>query len=139
MDAASPAFGVLGSPYNHSLMQAYVPNRDEAEVPQAKILDYLLSLTHPEGRDKAVFFRRFGFRQDRWRDLRNALVEHVRVNPISSAAQKPFGIHYQVEGPLKTPDGRNPFVRTVWIVLEGGTIPQLLSAYPARRRYAQGI
>jgi hypothetical protein len=34
---------------------------ERASVRRRKVVDYLLSLTHPEGRGKAAFFRRFGF------------------------------------------------------------------------------
>ena len=34
---------------------------DSALIPQKKIVNYLLSETHDGGRDKANFFKRFGF------------------------------------------------------------------------------
>jgi hypothetical protein len=50
-----------------------LPNVNEAIIPQKKITNYLLSLTHSSGRDKAVFFRRFGFTPDSWEVLAQAL------------------------------------------------------------------
>lgn len=38
-----------------------LPNVGGAVVAQEKIIDYLLSDTHRDGRHKAVFFKRFGF------------------------------------------------------------------------------
>lgn len=35
-----------------------IPNCHNAEVPESKILDYLLDLEHPEGEPKARFFYR---------------------------------------------------------------------------------
>jgi hypothetical protein len=41
-----------------------LPKGDGAYVDRTKIIDYLLSLSHPDGRSKAEFFRRFGFKTD---------------------------------------------------------------------------
>ena len=38
-----------------------LPNVEQVIVPRAKIVDYLLSETHRNGRYKAAFFLRFGF------------------------------------------------------------------------------
>jgi hypothetical protein len=38
-----------------------LPNADKAYVPPNKLLDYLLSLSHPVGGSKARFFRSAGF------------------------------------------------------------------------------
>jgi hypothetical protein len=42
-----------------------LPDRDRAHVDRSKITEYLLSLSHPDGRTKAAFFMRFGFRVER--------------------------------------------------------------------------
>jgi len=36
-----------------------LPNADQAVVPETKITRYLLDLTSPKGKSKAVFFRAF--------------------------------------------------------------------------------
>jgi hypothetical protein len=41
-----------------------LPNADQARVEREKITEYLLSTSHPDGRSKAEFFSRFGFRVD---------------------------------------------------------------------------
>jgi hypothetical protein len=43
-----------------------LPNLENAQIPPAKITDYLLSFTHRDGRHKAAFFTRFGFSADNW-------------------------------------------------------------------------
>jgi len=40
-----------------------LPNREQADIPQSKLIDYLLSENHAAGRSKAAFFRNFGFDQ----------------------------------------------------------------------------
>jgi len=44
-----------------------------AFVDQSKIVDYLLSMTHPDGQAKARFFVSFGFQPNQWKQLADAL------------------------------------------------------------------
>ena len=55
---------------------------------------------------------------------------HVRTNAVAHAEVSPYGTKYCVEGPLRSPDGRNPSVSTVWVVLDGDTIPRFVTAFP---------
>ena len=106
-----------------------LPDGDKARVERTKVTDYLLSTTHPDGRSKADFFMRFGFRGEE----REILAEALRVvgasNQVVAVVESPHGARYTVNGALRTPDGRTPMVRTVWIV-EPGTSPRLVTAYP---------
>jgi len=110
-----------------------LPNGGQAQVPQAKITEYLLSFTHEDGRPKAQFFTRFGFTIDEWERLAEALREHARQHHVSKLEKSPFGKRYVIEGSLLTPDGRNPLVRVVWFVEDGSDVPHLVTAYPLRR------
>ena len=114
-----------------------MPNADTAWITREKITEYLLSSTHPEGRSKAEFFHRLGFRIERWQVLEAALLDHGRTGTAVDQMPAPFGLHYVVEGPLGTPDGRSSLIRTVWIVERGQTAPRLITAYPVGRRDAQ--
>ncbi len=111
-----------------------LPNRENAIVPQVKIVDYLLSATHPIGREKAEFFTRFGFSPDEWEIFAEALLQHASEHEVGTIETSDFGTYYVVEGSLESPDGRNPQVRVVWFVDKGQDIPRLASAYPLRRR-----
>ena len=107
-----------------------LPNSDRAHVDRYKITDYLLSQTHPDGRTKAQFFMRFGFRSDTWQELAQALQKVGTSNPVVAVAESLHGARYTVDGAIQTPDGRTPRVRTVWIVEPGGSGPRLITAYP---------
>ncbi len=107
-----------------------LPNLDRAIVPQAKLTQYLLSMTHPYGRHKAAFFLRFGFRSESWKALASALKAHAEEHDIAVAEDTPFGTRYNVEGILRTPDARNPVVRVIWFVERGEDRPRLVTAYP---------
>ena len=107
-----------------------LPNNDKVQIPAAKVRDYLLSLNHPDGCTKAWFFLSFGFTPGRWQQLADALREHALANRVAQQKQTPFGIKWVVEGPLLTPDGRNPMIRVVWFACAGTTLPRLATAYP---------
>lgn len=106
-----------------------LPDRDRARVDRAKIIDYLLSSSHPDGRGKAAFFMRFGFKAQDWEVLADALRTVAVRNPATAVVESAHGTRYTVDGPLPAPDRRAPMVRTVWIV-EAGSAPRLITAHP---------
>lgn len=107
-----------------------LPNSEQAIIPPTKLSHYLLSTDHPQGRFKAAFFRTMGYTMSNSRHLAAALLEHATALDISDAQDTKFGIRYIVDGPLSTPSGRTPLVRTVWIIETGQTIPRFVTAYP---------
>lgn len=109
---------------------ASVPNADHAVIDLQKVSSYLLSGTHPVGRTKAVFFRRFGFREDAPEELLQALLDHVRASTAAKVEFSVYGTKYRVDGPLGSPDGRNPLVSSVWIILVGEASPRFITAFP---------
>jgi hypothetical protein len=109
---------------------ATVPACDRATIDPAKIQNYLLSPTHPVGRLKARFFGRFGFDASDPDEFIRALLSHVRDNPVATTETSPFGTKYRVEGPLPSPDGRNPYVGTVWMIATGEALPRFVTAFP---------
>jgi len=115
-----------------------IPNVAQAYVPESKIVDYLLSPTHPDGRSKAAFFASFGFHRDAWTELADALRRHAGAHDVVSAVDTQFGRKYRVEGPLPCPDGRNPNILAVWAIDFGSEIPRFVTAFPGRLTRADG-
>jgi len=109
-----------------------LPQVDRAVVPEAKIVNYLLSGSHTGGRAKARFLEGYGFRADRWRVLREAIIAHAKANDITASRQTRFGTRYEIDGPLPAPDGRAPMVRMVWFVELQETAPRLVTLVPRR-------
>ena len=109
-----------------------LPNAEHALVPRAKIVDYLLSPIHPDGSSKAAFFVRFGFTTRAWERMADALVQHARENEIKRTEDSAFGTRHVIEGIIYAPDGRTPFIRTVWFVEDGEDIPRFVTAYPLK-------
>lgn len=110
-----------------------VPNIDEARIDRSKINEYLLCPSHPDGAAKARFFTSFGFTRNDWGAFAEALRQHARAWPVASWVESEYGKRYVVDGPLDTPDGRRPNVRTVWIAETDENTPRLVTAHPLPR------
>jgi hypothetical protein len=106
-----------------------IPNAESAYCDEAKITGYLLNLAHVRGASKAAFFAAHGFSVEDSQALAAALLAHVRTHDAMPVEDNGFGMRYKVDGPLETPSGRSPWVRSVWIIHHDGR-PRLVSAYP---------
>ncbi|MDE0632200.1 MAG: hypothetical protein OXH73_11920 [Caldilineaceae bacterium] len=110
-----------------------LPNAHLAQIDRQKITDYLLSSVSPRGRGKADFFQRFGFRTERWEEFADVLKRQAASHEVVKVVETPYGPRYLVDGAIETPDGRNPWVRTVWQIDLGHDYPRFITAYPRRR------
>lgn len=106
-----------------------IPGFQNVLVDENKIIGYLLSETHPDGKHKARFFLRFGFTVDKPQSLLEALKKHAG-NDYIRMERSSFGARYIVEAPLESPDDRNPLIRSVWFVETNGTVAKFVTAYP---------
>jgi hypothetical protein len=109
-----------------------LPNHERASVSREKVVDYLLSTTHRDGRHKAVFFGGFGFTVANWEELASVLVRHSHDHEVAKEEDSPFGTRYVVEGIMLMVDGRTAYVRTVWFIDNGADTPRFVTAYPLR-------
>lgn len=107
---------------------------DRLEIPQAKVVQYLLSSTHRAGRGKAGFFSACGFQVTAWEALADALRQQTRDSEVILSESTPFGTRYIIEGPLVAPSGRQLQVRTVWFIDKDGQVARFITAYPLKRR-----
>jgi hypothetical protein len=105
-------------------------NVHNALVADAKVRDYLLDPNHPMNGGKASFFQRFGFTQHNWTVLQKALLLHPQNNPVSTVTPNPYGTRYVVQCSLRSPDGRNPCINTVWVMDPCSSAPKLVTAHP---------
>ena len=96
-----------------------LPNAERVIISESKIRDYLLSRSHPVGQSKAPFFLGRGFTVENWRLLADAISDIAAVNEVTGTEPSPFGMRYIIDARLRTPDGRNPLVRTVWFIDAG--------------------
>ena len=107
-----------------------LPRVANAILDDRKITHYLLSTVHPTGASKAKFFMSFGFSPGNWAELKNALLNHPLNNPVMSQTSNPFGQKFEVSCSLVAPDGRNPYIISIWIVEPPDPNPRFITAYP---------
>ena len=104
---------------------------------RSKILDYLLSGSHPDAAGKVQFFAAHGFTRFDWGRLAAALCDHAMSHPVRQAVETNFGVRYVIEDALPSPDGRAPQIRSVWFIRTDRDVPEFVTAYPVRLRSSQ--
>ena len=110
-------------------MSAHLPQARNLQVPQNKILGYLLNPAHKGGKSKDRFFRSRGFKPEEWKAFANALLKHGATQRVTQETKTKHGKKFTVECQIKTPDGRNPCILSVWIKA-GKNPPRLVTAHP---------
>jgi hypothetical protein len=107
-----------------------LPSPETSIVAEEKVVGYLLNPLHPDGAGKAQFFAALGFGTEDWRLFADSLRGVAARNQVTRTVESDHGVKYIVDGTIETPAGRSPWVRTVWIVDHGQTVPRLVTAYP---------
>jgi hypothetical protein len=111
-----------------------LPLASEAEVPEAKIVFYLLNPAYRVGKGKARFFTGCGFDAGEWRTLAGALRKHACANEVAKIETTPLGNRFVVEGGMAMPNGTIAGVRAVWFIETGERVPRFVTAYPLKRK-----
>ncbi|WP_174287181.1 DUF6883 domain-containing protein [Sphingomonas bacterium] len=101
-------------------------------VLRRKVENYLLQLTHLDGGSKARFFMAHGFSADDPDRLIAALSAHPDDNPVVAVRESQHGVTSVIRCRLRSPDGRDPCVQTIWMLDKGGSIHRFVTAYPSR-------
>jgi len=107
-----------------------LPNAENARVDREKITEYLLCESHPDGAGKAEFFGKFGFKVAEWHVLAEELRIHGQRHSVHKSVESEYGTRYSIDGEIRTPCGRCPKIRSVWIVNKGSSRPRLITAHP---------
>jgi hypothetical protein len=107
---------------------AKVPNAASAVIAPSKITHYLLKWRSKD--DKSQYFMSLGFTQQKWTELRDALLRHPLDNDYVATGSGVNGVTFEVQCNLRTPDGRNPCIRSIWQIDRGTSVPKLVTAYP---------
>jgi hypothetical protein len=107
-----------------------LPGVEQAVVESSKIRDYLLSVSHPVGRFKAVVFTSLGYAPEDWTKLRDDLLSLARTGEVRPGQGSEYGQKYEVSGTLQGPNGRTRNIMTVWLVPVGENRPKFITAFP---------
>ena len=102
-----------------------LPDCERAFVDEPK-LGYLL---RPE--DKGGVFLGSGFSPAEPTVLRAALLEHACTVRLQKSVRTRYGLKYVLAGGMRSPDGRDPRISSVWIVEGGEGRPRFVTAYPS--------
>lgn len=107
-----------------------LPNNENAYVPLAKLLDYLLSETHSVGKSKAKLLRSVGFDETNVQMLKKGLLDIAYTQDVAEVIATPHGVKYVIDGDMPTPVGIVIKMRTIWITDKGLERPRFVTAYP---------
>lgn len=112
------------------------PLPENLVIPGDKIARYLLNPDHPQGGSKARFFLGFGFSVERTTEFADALFFQGMAASVWTVIPGVAGRRViACIGPIWTPSGRNPCIRTVWQV-DLDEVGRLVTAHPDRDRRA---
>lgn len=106
-----------------------LPNAEKAIISPEKLRDYVLSLSHPIGRFKAVFFYKLGYSAENWRLLERDLRNLILSRDVASILETEYGKKFVVQGDITGPENRTVRIVTVWVILRGEDTPRFITAY----------
>jgi hypothetical protein len=104
-----------------------LPNAVNAVIPDSKLSGYLLNSDHEVGGPKCRFLRRFGYKAGDTIILRHALESHATDNQAEFRGETEYGAKWAVRGRIQTPDGRDPYVTSIWQIDHGKDEPKFIT------------
>jgi hypothetical protein len=107
-----------------------LPNAEKAIIETEKLQGYILSLSHPVGRFKAVVFQKLGYSAENWETFERSLRELILTQDALPVEESQYGKKFLVEGPFVGPSGRKIRIVTVWVILKDESLPKFVTAYP---------
>ena len=107
-----------------------LPNRENAYISPEKLIDYLLSESHPVGGPKARYLRASGFNETNIALLHDGLIGIAHLYEVQNSLSIPYGEKFVIDGEILAPNGSFIFLRTVWIIDKGQDRPRFVTAYP---------
>ena len=107
-----------------------LPNSSKVIIPRKKLIDYILSESHPVGSSKAKFFRGLGFDEKNIDKLAKSLLRVAKENDVKNVRKFSYGTNYIVEGTIETPIGKAVKLVTVWFIKTEKSRPGFVTAYP---------
>ena len=108
-----------------------LPAGGDVLIEDRKVLEYLLSRSHPVGRFKARVFAALGFESSNVATFISELRRIAAAGEVSEVVGTTFGEKYIVPGDLKGPSGGLP-VLTVWFLGRGEERARLVTVRPRK-------
>ena len=106
-----------------------IPNPDRAIIAVEKLTTYLLNPSHKRGAAKARLLISLGYRTSAPEILDSDLRQHLSFN-ATRTSHNPYGIAFEIEGPITTPSGRTVRFCSIWQIDTGSEVPRFITMYP---------
>jgi hypothetical protein len=108
-----------------------VPNANRAIIAADKLAGYLLNLSHKRGGPKARLLLGLGYRSDNPQTLESHLRAQHLSNEVTRTHENAYGTVYEIEGPIRTPNGKSVRFCSVWQVDTGTDVPRFITMFPS--------
>ena len=107
-----------------------IPNASRATIAAEKLTAYLLNASHKRGSAKARLLLSLGYRTDAPDALESDLrAQHLPLDPTRTS-ENAYGVVYEIEGPIRTPNGRIVDFVSIWQIDTGSEVPRFITMYP---------
>ena len=107
-----------------------IPNADRAIIAAEKLTAYLLNVSHKRGAAKARLLLGLGYQTATPQVLESDLrTQHLSLD-ITRTSENPYGVVFEIEGPIKTPGGKTVRFCSIWQVDTGTDVPRFITMYP---------
>ena len=106
-----------------------LPNGKNAYISKEKLLEYLLSETHPVGKSKAKFFRKLGFNESNVDKLKQIFLSISRTYDVDDVKKTAYGVNYVIKGEIRL-QNKSASIKTVWFIELGTDKPRFITAFP---------
>ncbi len=107
-----------------------LPYAKNVVIPKEKLVNYILSETHPTGKFKAKIFRKIGFDESKINTFEKELKQIADSEEIIKEITSKYGTKYIIDGQIKGSEGKAIKVRTIWIIEIGEIKPRFITIYP---------
>ena len=107
-----------------------LPNCQEAYIPNAKLVSYLLNHAHPQNKGKAQFYKLAGYDLSTVDFLKNELRQLACTGSVTNEQANEEGTKYVVIGVINGANNRQYKLKTVWVVEPPENHPRFVTAYP---------
>lgn len=107
-----------------------VPNADRAIIAVEKLTAYLLNPSHRRGGAKARLLLSLGYETDVPDVLESDLRSQHLPLDVARTSKNPYGMVYEIEGPIRTPRARAVRFCSIWQIDTGTDVPRFITMYP---------
>lgn len=107
-----------------------LPHAKNVVIAKEKLVNYILSETHPTGKFKAKIFRKIGFDESKVNSFEKGLKQIADSEEVVEEIRSEYGTKYIIDGQIKGSVGKAIKVRTIWIIELGKIKPRFITIYP---------